>query len=159
VVAGTTGEGACLASFRFVGVCAANHCVGGQDRTGRSSCLCSLVRRGLSHPLCWRSLQFKALLWHLIVWSSWAQPATVVASTTVDGAALASLRSVGVGSASHCVGGHLSLKHCSCLFSLGRRGLIQLLWWRLRKMMALLSPLFARSAWAQPATVLAVSSV
>ena len=40
------------------------------------------------------------------VCSAWAQPATVVAGTTDEGPALASVRLVGMGSASHCVGGH-----------------------------------------------------
>ena len=44
-------------------------------------------------------------MWSLIARSAWAEPATVVASTTVDGAALASVSSVGVGSASHLVVG------------------------------------------------------
>jgi hypothetical protein len=44
----------------------------------------------------------RALLWLLFPRSAWAQTATVVAGTTVEGAALASVPSVGVGSASHC---------------------------------------------------------
>jgi hypothetical protein len=75
--------------------------------------------------------QFRALLKPLIACSVWAQPATVVAARQVkelfyplfdllvwslaatvmagatgDGAALASVRYFGVGSASHCGGGH-----------------------------------------------------
>jgi hypothetical protein len=48
----------------------------------------------------------RALLWPLFARSEWAQAATVVAGTKNEGAVLASIRSVGVGSASHCVGGH-----------------------------------------------------
>ena len=106
------------------------------------------------------------------------QPSTVLAGTTVKGAALDSVRLVSLGSASHCIG------HCSCLCSLDRHGVSQPLWWRLRQVrtllmsifarsawlrhplcwwarrfMALLCPLFARSAWGQPATVLAVTTV
>jgi hypothetical protein len=46
------------------------------------------------------------LLWPLFARSAWAQTATVVAGTTGEGAALASVRSVSVGSDSHCGGGH-----------------------------------------------------
>jgi hypothetical protein len=48
----------------------------------------------------------RALLWPLFAWSAWAQPATVEAFTIGEGAALASDRSVDVGSTSHCGGGH-----------------------------------------------------
>jgi hypothetical protein len=48
----------------------------------------------------------RALIWFLFVRSSWAQPATVVAGKTVDGANLASEHFVGVGSDNHRVGGH-----------------------------------------------------
>jgi hypothetical protein len=48
----------------------------------------------------------RAQLLPLFAWSAWAQPATVVAGTTVQGAAPASVRSVGVGSARNCGGGH-----------------------------------------------------
>jgi hypothetical protein len=40
------------------------------------------------------------------VQSVWVHTATVVAGTTGEGAVLASVRSVGVGSESHCGGGH-----------------------------------------------------
>jgi hypothetical protein len=46
-----------------------------------------------------------ALLWPLISWLAWAQPATVVVGITVEAAALASLQLVGVGPASICNGG------------------------------------------------------
>jgi hypothetical protein len=48
----------------------------------------------------------KALLWALFAPSAWAQPATVVVATRVEGAPMASDLFFGVGSASHCVGGH-----------------------------------------------------
>ena len=48
----------------------------------------------------------RALLWALLDWSAWVQLATVVAVTTGEGAALVSVLSVGVGSASNCDGGH-----------------------------------------------------
>jgi hypothetical protein len=92
----------------------------------------------------------RALLWPLIAWSAWIQPATLVAVTKVEGAALASfrlvdlgsashcgssttrvtatlasVRSVGVGSAMHSVGVHDRCRCCSGLCSLGRRGLNQ----------------------------------
>jgi hypothetical protein len=45
----------------------------------------------------------RALLCPLFSRSTWSRPATVVAGMTVDCAALASVRSVGVGSANHCM--------------------------------------------------------
>jgi hypothetical protein len=48
----------------------------------------------------------RALLFPLFVWSALAQPATVVVGTTGEGAALATVCLVGVGSDSHCGGGH-----------------------------------------------------
>jgi hypothetical protein len=47
----------------------------------------------------------KALLWSLFARPAWDEPATVVAGTTVEGASLASVLSVDVGSASHWGGG------------------------------------------------------
>jgi hypothetical protein len=44
--------------------------------------------------------------WPLIGRSAWAQASSVVADTKDEGTALASVASVVVGSASHCVGGH-----------------------------------------------------
>jgi hypothetical protein len=81
VLSTRTGEGAALASVRLVGVCPASHSVARDDRSGRFFGLCSLDRRR-------------------------AQPATVVAGTTFEGALLASVRMVGVGAASPCGGGH-----------------------------------------------------
>jgi hypothetical protein len=69
------------------------------------------------------------MLWPMIVWSSWDQPANMVACTASEDGALA------------------------CLF--GLRGLSQPLWWRARQMRTLLWPLFDRSAWAVPVTVVA----
>jgi hypothetical protein len=105
VVAGTTGEGAALASVRFVGVGSASHCGDGYERRGRCSGLCSLGRRGPIQPLCLRARQLRALLWPLFHRSAWAQPATVVAGTSVEDAALAFVLSVGLGSARHWDGG------------------------------------------------------
>jgi hypothetical protein len=48
----------------------------------------------------------RALLRPLFVRSAWDQPATVVAIKTCEGAALASVRLVGVVSDCHCGGGH-----------------------------------------------------
>jgi hypothetical protein len=95
----------------------------------------------------------RALLWTLFDRSAGVQPATVVAETTIEGAALASVRSVGVGTARHCGVGHDGRGRYSGLCSIGRRGLSQPLWWRTRQVRALLWPLFARSAWSQLATV------
>ena len=120
----------------------------------------------------------RALLWPLFDRSAWAQPATVVAVTIVVDADVATVRSVGVGSASHYVGGatvhgaaqnsvrllglgsaihcdgaHDWLGHCSGLCSLRRLGLSQQLWWRARQVRDLLCPMFTCSSWVQPATV------
>jgi hypothetical protein len=104
---GKTGEGAALASVRSVGVGSANPCGGGT--TGDGAALASVRLVGVSsyrQTLCWRARQVRALLWPLFVLSAWAQPATVVADTTGEGAVLASVRLVGVGPASHCGGRH-----------------------------------------------------
>ena len=47
----------------------------------------------------------RALLWPLNSCSAWDQPDTEKASKTGEGTGLDSVRSVGVGSASHCAGG------------------------------------------------------
>jgi hypothetical protein len=70
--------------------------------------------------------------WPLFAWSVLTQPATVVADTTGERAAL------------------------SC--SLGWGGLSQPLRWNARQVRVLLWPVFAWSSWAQPATVEAVTS-
>ena len=77
VVAATKVEGAALALFDL-GVGSASHCCGVHDNWGRFSGLCSLVRCGLS--------------------------GTLFAGTTVGCAVLASVRLVGMGSASYCGG-------------------------------------------------------
>jgi hypothetical protein len=48
----------------------------------------------------------RALLWPMFAGSAWALTANMVAGTTGEGAALASVPSVGVGPTSHCGGGH-----------------------------------------------------
>jgi hypothetical protein len=131
VVAGTICEVARLASVRSVGEGSASHFVGDHDRVscglvsvrlfvvgskcycggGHDSCwrcarLWSLGLRGLSLQLWWRKHQVRTLLWPLFARSAWDQPATVLGSTIVEGAFLASIQYVGVGSASHCVGEH-----------------------------------------------------
>jgi hypothetical protein len=105
IVAGTTGEGTALACVRSVGVGSARHSGGGNDRCERCFGLCSIVRRWLRQPLWCRAGQFRALLWTLFVCSARAQPATVLAGTTFEDAALASVMSAGEGSASHWGGG------------------------------------------------------
>jgi hypothetical protein len=144
VVAGTTGEGDALASVRLVGEGSARHYGGGHDRCGRCTGLSSFGRRGIIQPLRWRERQVRGLFLPLFAWSAWAQPATVVAGTSGEGASLATVRSIGVGSASHCGGGHDRREHCSGLYSFHRRRLLRALLW----------PLFALSWWAQPATVM-----
>jgi hypothetical protein len=96
VVAGTTGEDAALASVRSLGFGSASHCGVGNDRSGRRYDLCSLGWRGLKQPMWWRKRMVKTLLWTLFARSAWAQPATVVVGKTVQGAALASVRLVGM---------------------------------------------------------------
>jgi hypothetical protein len=132
-----------------------SHCGGEHDRWGRCSGLCYLGRRGLRQPLWRRARQVRALLSHVFARSARAQPATVVADTKLEGTALASVRLVVEGSARHCGGGHESWERSPGFCSLGRRGLSQPLWWRARQVRALLWPLFAWSAWAQPGTVVA----
>jgi hypothetical protein len=86
---------------------------------------------GIREPLKWRARQMRALVWLLLpqaAWAhpttvvkgrnlrawlwplfarlAWAKPATLLAGTTGEGAALASVRSVGVYSACHSDGGH-----------------------------------------------------
>jgi hypothetical protein len=147
--------------------------------------LCPLILgRRLRYPMCWRERQVRAMIWPLFARSLWSQTATVLADTIGVGAALAPARSVGVGSDSHCVGGHYSegdavtsvrsigagtasncgdghdwCWRCSGLCSLGLRGLSHPQWWRPRQVGAPPWPLFTRSAWAQPATVLRARQV
>ena len=72
MVSGTKVEGAALASVILVGVGSENHCVGGSREVG-------------------------VLFWTLFFWSAWAQPSSMVADTTDESAALASVRIVGKG--------------------------------------------------------------
>jgi hypothetical protein len=97
----------------------------------------------------------RALVWTLIVWSVWVQPPTVVACTIVEGAGLDSVRLFSVGTATHCGGEQNCLGHCSGLCSLGWLRVSQPLCWRERQLRELIWHLFDRSAWAQPATVVA----
>jgi hypothetical protein len=61
-------------------------------------------RHGLSQPSWWRTRQVRSLLWPLFAWLAWTQTATVVAGTIDEGAVLAFVSLVGVGSDSHCGG-------------------------------------------------------
>ena len=120
-----------------------------------SSGLCSLGRRGFNQPLWWWACEVRALIWPLFTWSALARTANVVAGTTGEGSALASIRSYGMGTASHCCGGNDSLEHWSALYLMGWCVLWHPLWWRARLLRALLWPMCARSALAQKATVVA----
>ena len=71
VVADATGESSALTCVPSEGVCSASHCGGGHENV-------------------------RALLSPLFAWSAWAQLAIVVAGTTGEGAALASVRLLGV---------------------------------------------------------------
>jgi hypothetical protein len=92
VEAGTSGEGAALASFPLVVVGTASYSFGGHDMGGRCSGLCTVGRRRLSQTLCLRARMVSALLWPLFALSDWAEAGTVVAGTKVEGAALISVR-------------------------------------------------------------------
>ena len=105
VVAGMSDQGAALIYVRLVGVGPASHCGGGHDRSGVSSGLCSLAWLVLRQPLWCLAPNVIALLRPLSARLAWAQPSTVVAGKTVQGAALASARLVGVVPASHFGGG------------------------------------------------------
>jgi hypothetical protein len=124
------GKCAALSSVRSIGVVSASHCRGGHGGWGRCYGRLSFVRRGLRQPLCWRAQK-------------------------VLGADLASVRSIGVGQATHCGGGHDIWRLCSGLCSLCRRGLSQPLCWLARQWRALLWNLFVCLAWDRPATVVA----
>jgi hypothetical protein len=90
----------------------------------------------------------RARLWPDFAREAWAQLATVMADTTGVGAAIASVVSDGVGSASHRGGGHDRWGRCSVLCSLGWCWHSQPLGRRGRNLRALLWPLFTWSAWA-----------
>jgi hypothetical protein len=83
VLAGTRDEGANVAFFRFVVVGPTSHC-------------------GL------RARHLRAQFWLLFSCSAWAQSSTVMASTTGEGAGLASVPLIGVVPASHCGGGYVN---------------------------------------------------
>ena len=82
----------------------------------------------VSELLRWRARQLTELLCPQFAWSSCAQPATVVAGTTVEVAYLASDRLAGVGSASQSGSRDDKLRSCCGLCSLGCRGFSQRLW-------------------------------
>jgi hypothetical protein len=128
-VAGTNAERAALASVRLVDVGSDSHCGGGNYSSLRCSGLCSIFRRGLRQPQCWRgrllrALLFpvfacstwaqsatvvggrllRALLWPLFACSTWDQTATVLAVTTAEGAALYCVSFFDVGTDSDCGG-------------------------------------------------------
>ena len=122
VLVGTTGDGAALESVRSLGVGSSNHC-GGHDRRGRCFSRVRSIGVGSGSHHCggrdrcrrcsasvrsvgvgaathwWRAVNIRTLLWPLIVRSSWDQPVTSVSGMIGKGAALASICSVGVGSA------------------------------------------------------------
>jgi hypothetical protein len=99
------------------------------------------------------------LLWPLFAWLPLAQPATVVARTKGEGAVVVTIRSVCVGSHSHCGGGHDRWKRRSALCSHNRVGHRQPLYWWARYLRALLWPLFDLSSWALPDTGVAARKV
>jgi hypothetical protein len=105
-LAATTVKGAALATVRLFVVDSASHCGGEHVRLGRFSGLCSLGRRRISKPLCWRVRQVRSLFRPLFTQSSWSHRTTIEADTTGDVAALASVLSVGVGTTSHSGSGH-----------------------------------------------------
>jgi hypothetical protein len=116
VVAGTMFSALLWRLFDFFSVSSTSH-----SRLGHCPGLRSLGRILLSQPLWWRARKVTVLLWPMFAssaWSqqgivvasvarsAWAQTATVVAGTRCQWAALASVRLVGVGSASHCGDGY-----------------------------------------------------
>ena len=82
-----------------------------------------------------------------------------MAGTKLEGAALAFVPLVGLGSAGICGCGNDRLGRSSGLCSLGRRGLLQPLWCRERQVSALLWPIFNRLACVQPPTLLVDTTV
>ena len=96
----------------------------------------------------------RALLCHPFALSAWSQPATVVAGTSGEGDAMASVRWFGVGSASHCVGGYeVESGALASVRLVGIGSASQ--FWRIRQLRVPLWPLFHRSVLDQPASVLA----
>jgi hypothetical protein len=108
VVAGSIGKGAVQASVFSNGVGSDSHCGGGHDMRACCFGLCSLGWRGLSQAVWWQARQLRALLRPLFAWSAGAQIATELAGTTDEGAVLAAVFFVGVGTANHCGGGPVS---------------------------------------------------
>ena len=92
-------------------------------------------------------------------WVGVAQPDTVVAGTTGEGAAQSSFCLVGEGSFSHCDGRHNRRGRCSGLCLISWRQFRQPLWRPGRKVRALLYALFDRSAWANPPTMVKGTTV
>ena len=72
----------------------------------------------------------RALISPLFALLVFSHPGISFEVTIFVGAALSFVRRLGLGSAIHCVRRHYRRGYCSGLFSLGRRGLIQTLWWR-----------------------------
>jgi hypothetical protein len=72
------------------------------DKQERWSDLASVPLMAWAQSLWWRARQVRALLWPLFSRSAWAQPDTVVTDMSCEGDDLASVRSVGEVSASHC---------------------------------------------------------
>ena len=105
MVAGAKVEGASLASVRSFGVGSASLCAGVHN--GRERCSDLFAWSAWNHvETVLEERHVRALLWPLIAWSAWAQQATVLAGTTGEVAALASVRSVGEGLASPSGGLH-----------------------------------------------------
>ena len=115
----------------------------------------SLGRRELSQPERWLARQVMARLFPLFDRSAWAQPAIILADTSDEGAAVASVRLVDVGSASHYGGDREGSGRFSGLCYLGRRVLNHPLCWLTAQLTALLWPLLSRSDKAKPATAVA----
>jgi hypothetical protein len=59
---------------------------------GRGSGLCSIGRREIRLPLCWLERQVRVMVWPLSVYFAWVQKSSVMAGTTSQGDALASVR-------------------------------------------------------------------
>ena len=82
-----------------------------------------MVSEGSASHCFWRARKLLALIWPLIAWYAWAQPATVVVSIIFESACIISVRFFGVASASHSAGGHVMRELCSVLCLLVRRGI------------------------------------
>ena len=142
VEAGTTHDNAPLAFVRLVSVVLSSHIGGRQDKWGRCSALFAWWASDQASTVV-EARQVKALIRPVIAWSAWAQPTTVVAVTTGEGAAVASVHSVGVGSGKHYGSGQDGRGRCFRLCSLCRWGLNLSLLCRARQVRALVCPLLA----------------